>query len=143
MPKQQRRKPQGQVYRLNWKAAQYGCTDRLTEDDVQYVLETYGRRCLCCGETEYLCMDHVIPLARNGPNTRDNLQPLCRWCNGRKGPTSLDFRNSSRLCTLASALAAAAQSLDVHGITDQEYDLVMTLWGAIWTRHCRILDTDA
>lgn len=31
-----------------------------------------------------LTMDHVIPLARGGRSTKDNLVPSCRECNTRK-----------------------------------------------------------
>ncbi|MDY0390597.1 HNH endonuclease [Desulfobulbus oligotrophicus] len=31
-----------------------------------------------------LTMDHVIPLARGGRSTRDNLVPCCRECNTKK-----------------------------------------------------------
>lgn len=31
-----------------------------------------------------LTMDHVIPLARGGRSTRDNLVPCCKECNTRK-----------------------------------------------------------
>ena len=30
-------------------------------------------------------LDHVVPLARGGSHTRDNVQCLCRACNGKKG----------------------------------------------------------
>ena len=31
-----------------------------------------------------LTMDHVIPLARGGRSTKDNLVPCCKDCNTRK-----------------------------------------------------------
>lgn len=42
-------------------------------------------KCQCCGSTEHLTIDHIIPLARGGSNDLDNLQILCRSCNSRKG----------------------------------------------------------
>lgn len=55
----------------------------------------YGNRCLRCGVHESyrkLSVDHVTPLSRGGSNTIDNLQPLCRPCNGWKHIRDTDFR---------------------------------------------------
>ena len=43
--------------------------------------------CYYCGNKvgfANLTMDHVIPLARGGRSTRDNLVPCCKECNNRK-----------------------------------------------------------
>ena len=49
-------------------------------------------RCLRCGSDEPLTVDHVIPINYGGPNTIENLQPLCRRCNSIKGTNSTDYR---------------------------------------------------
>lgn len=49
------------------------------------ILEHYGKACLCCGQTNPLCFDHVQPLADKGDNLLSNGQPLCRGCNAGKG----------------------------------------------------------
>lgn len=44
--------------------------------------------CACCGATEDLTRDHVVPLATRGPVMRvgvDAFVILCRRCNGSKG----------------------------------------------------------
>lgn len=46
-----------------------------------------GGRCVECGRTELLELDHIIPLALGGSNTEKNLQLLCAECNRSKGPT--------------------------------------------------------
>jgi len=41
--------------------------------------------CPCCaspwGARDTVSLDHIIPLARGGPNTGENVQPLCLACN--------------------------------------------------------------
>ncbi len=41
--------------------------------------------CPCCGDAwgqkSMISLDHIIPLARGGPNNGENVQPLCQRCN--------------------------------------------------------------
>jgi 5-methylcytosine-specific restriction endonuclease McrA len=49
--------------------------------------KTSSGTCYYCGRKvgfSKLNMDHVIPLARGGRSTRDNLVPCCKKCNIRK-----------------------------------------------------------
>lgn len=41
--------------------------------------------CAGCGATSDLTVDHVVPIARGGTPTPENLQVLCRSCNSAKG----------------------------------------------------------
>ena len=50
-----------------------------------FVFERDGYRCVQCGTTEDLTIDHIYPRIRGGAHTEDNLQTLCRSCNSRKG----------------------------------------------------------
>lgn len=44
-----------------------------------------GHQCVYCGNTQNLQADHIIPLAAGGPAFDiNNLQTLCRDCNGKK-----------------------------------------------------------
>jgi 5-methylcytosine-specific restriction endonuclease McrA len=42
------------------------------------------RFCAHCGTPQNLTIDHIIPLAKGGKNTLDNLQMLCYACNTEK-----------------------------------------------------------
>lgn len=42
-------------------------------------------RCVYCGATEKLSLDHVHPVSRGGDNSIDNLVTACRSCNSSKG----------------------------------------------------------
>ena len=45
-----------------------------------------GNRCRICGrKTDDLEIDHIIPIAKGGKSTYDNLQTLCHRCNKKKG----------------------------------------------------------
>lgn len=56
------------------------------------LLRKYDSTCLCCGSKKDICMDHVIPLAKNGEHNINNIQPLCRSCNSKKGAKVIDYR---------------------------------------------------
>lgn len=49
------------------------------------VFARYGHRCVRCGRRGRLTIDHRIPLSRGGTDDEENLQPMCRGCNNRKG----------------------------------------------------------
>ena len=49
------------------------------------IYERYNYMCRKCGSTENLEIDHIIPIAKGGKTTWDNLQTLCRDCNQLKG----------------------------------------------------------
>ena len=51
----------------------------------QAVYNRDGRRCLRCGTTNDLSLDHIHPWSLGGRDTFENLQTLCRRCNSRKG----------------------------------------------------------
>lgn len=46
-------------------------------------------QCACCGKTDrsriYFQVDHIVPMNRGGRSIAENLQILCRQCNGMKG----------------------------------------------------------
>ena len=54
--------------------------------------EQFGEQCLHCGETDSLVIDHILPIAKGGLSTLDNLQLLCAECNRLKGKLVFDCR---------------------------------------------------
>jgi 5-methylcytosine-specific restriction endonuclease McrA len=45
-------------------------------------------RCVYCGETENLCIDHILPINQNGNDDIENLACSCKECNsGKSGRT--------------------------------------------------------
>lgn len=64
----------------------------VTTDDRKRVFAYYGRRCLICGTTKRICLDHVKALFCGGRHDPDNLQPLCYSCNTKKGLKTRDYR---------------------------------------------------
>lgn len=59
-------------------------TRHIPRDVRQRVWQRYGGRCAECGSTQYIEFDHIIPHARGGSNSDNNVQLLCRACNGKK-----------------------------------------------------------
>jgi len=49
------------------------------------VFEKYGEQCVVCGSSVDLTMDHIIPVSKGGEDVIENLQPLCKSCNSKKG----------------------------------------------------------
>jgi len=49
------------------------------------------KRCLACGSTKNLTIDHILPRAMGGANVLENYQTLCRMCNNKKGATDINF----------------------------------------------------
>lgn len=43
-------------------------------------------KCVLCGSTERLTIDHIISIYRGGTDDDDNLQTLCNRCNAGKAP---------------------------------------------------------
>lgn len=75
------------------KKRNYKSDGMFTADEWNAMLDRYGHQCLACHATDKrLVSDHVIPLARGGSNTIDNIQPLCEQCNNRKKARTIDYR---------------------------------------------------
>lgn len=49
------------------------------------ILEEYEGKCVICGSTDHVQIDHIIPAVDYGTIEPENLQVLCRSCNASKG----------------------------------------------------------
>ena len=57
----------------------------IAQDVKNSVWQRDGGRCVQCSAETYLEFDHVIPHSKGGASTLNNVQLLCRKCNGEKG----------------------------------------------------------
>jgi superfamily II DNA or RNA helicase len=73
-------------------------------EEVKHQVKGRDGACLACGATHRLEVDHIVAGYHGGSHDTDNLQTLCRTCNGRKGRRTMRFR--SHQTTLQSAPAA-------------------------------------
>lgn len=74
------------------RARKIGIDNHFSYNEWIQLLIKYNYKCLCCGTSNDLQPDHVIPLSCGGSNTIDNIQPLCGKCNRRKYTQKTDFR---------------------------------------------------
>ena len=61
---------------------------KLTKDERMAVYRKTNGRCAYCGcvlEYKDMQVDHIIPMNAGGKSVAENLQILCRQCNGVKG----------------------------------------------------------
>lgn len=56
----------------------------IPKDVVDAVWRRDGGKCVYCGSTENLQLDHIIPFSKGGATTVENLQLLCQKCNLQK-----------------------------------------------------------
>jgi 5-methylcytosine-specific restriction endonuclease McrA len=70
------------------------------------ILKAYGCACIYCKKPltlETMTIEHVVPRAKGGKNTIDNLRPACGFCNSvHRNPNDVDHisRNSLDIAVL-------------------------------------------
>jgi len=69
--------------------------DKLTLKQKHLVYNRDGFKCLSCYVVENIALNHIIPLAKGGANSKENLQTLCQACAFKKGDDIVDFRQSN------------------------------------------------
>lgn len=73
--------PQGYKF-VHWRKSQDGKYRKNIRKSVRRaVFERDGHRCVFCGATENLSLDHIVRYADDGPDTEENLRVLCMKCN--------------------------------------------------------------
>ena len=75
-------------------AGALGPGDREVPEATRDVVFSLHPRCCACGAVRRLQIDHVQSYFHGGSSALENLQTLCRTCNGRKGTETLDFRTA-------------------------------------------------
>lgn len=66
-----------------------------TEAERQAIFKRDGFKCIICGATDNLTLDHIIPRSKGGTSEPENLQTLCKRCNTSKG-NKLDFMSAQQ-----------------------------------------------
>jgi 5-methylcytosine-specific restriction endonuclease McrA len=66
-----------------------------TVSEWKVLCKKHGNRCLCCGKRRKLTADHVVPVSKGGSSNIENIQPLCKSCNSKKGTKTTDYRNTN------------------------------------------------
>lgn len=89
------------------RAKLIGLTEHFTAAQWEDLLLSSGKKCMACKKTSdqvALTADHVIPLARGGSNTIDNIQVLCLDCNCKKHVKTIDFRNNQAVIQMSKRI---------------------------------------
>ena len=84
-------------YHRNRRNLEVGAEGSHTTKDWRVLKLRYLYMCLCCKRQEpeiKLEQDHIIPLSSGGTDYIENIQPLCRSCNGVKYTKTKDYRNN-------------------------------------------------
>ena len=80
------------VQKQRRRARMVGAGGSFTAQEFKELCDRYGNVCLACSLPKALAADHVIPIAKGGSSNIDNIQPLCKSCNTRKGAKIIDYR---------------------------------------------------
>lgn len=119
--KNERQRLQFIVSRHRDRARRLGLTEHFSVNDLLRLFDISGNRCAACYSKEKLAVDHVIALANGGTNTIDNLQVLCKICNGGKRSTTADYRSPDMVKAL-SFFRSEGMPITVNDLFVEESD---------------------
>ncbi len=81
-------------YEQNRRSLSMSAAGGFTPTQWQARLDYYSGKCIYCGSSESIEIEHRIPLSRGGTNWPANLVPACKSCNCKKGTkTEFEFKN--------------------------------------------------
>lgn len=66
-------------------ATEKGAEGNHTLGEWKSLKKKFDYKCAICKEEKPLTKDHIRPLSKGGSDYIENIQPLCRSCNSRKG----------------------------------------------------------
>lgn len=71
-----------------------GLGSKIDPEYVKFLKIVQGMKCNYCGQhMDKYQIDHIVPIARGGDNSNENLQLLCAPCNRQKGAkTDIEYR---------------------------------------------------
>lgn len=84
-----------------------------TKSEWLALVDACGNACVRCGGAGVV-KDHITPIYQGGSDGIDNLQPLCKSCNSRKGPENKDFRPEDWRERLLERLRNASETPASH-----------------------------
>lgn len=78
-------------------------------------------KCVYCGSSKELTIDHVIPVSRNGKSTFENCVTACKKCNSKKNnrtPTEarMYLKKQPFAPTISEYIRARMESLGIHDL---------------------------
>lgn len=68
------------------RARKNSVVSTLAASDLKEIRDKAKGRCFYCRVKGPLALDHIIPICKGGPHSRDNVVMACRSCNSSKGP---------------------------------------------------------
>lgn len=61
----------------------------IPQKELDVLFSYFDNRCAYCFDMKPLTLDHIIPVARGGGYTLNNIAPCCKSCNSSKGSKEL------------------------------------------------------
>lgn len=90
---------------------------------VKQAVKKRDRKCLCCGATKGLQVDHIQARYVGGAHALENLQTLCRTCNRLKGTRTMNFLLRETPCRSAAQVGVSAGAAFTDQPEQLEYQL--------------------